>query len=147
MKPRKTHAGPNEPALHAYYQAKHSLSNINRFVLSGPSFFEVAVDLSRCGTCTKNIRSTLHSWHTLQGEKISFQCTSVRVDRYQFFGSSCRLVATPIVGTFAKNTALLSHVQRMLISIVNDVFGSMNERHRGSPYNLACVAARIQTTH
>ena len=147
MKPRKPHVGPNEPALRAYYQAEHSLSNTFRFVLMGPSFWDVAVDLSRCDTCTKNIRSTTQSWHTLQGEQISFQCTQVRVDRYQFFGSMCRLVAMPIVGTCAKNTALLSHVPRLIVSVISDVFWSMNERHRGSTYHLACVAARAQTTH
>ena len=52
-----------------------------------------------------------------------------------------------IVGTCAKGNALLAHVPRMIISIMNDAFWSMNEGLRGSPNNLACVAARVQTTH
>ena len=52
-----------------------------------------------------------------------------------------------ILGTFAKNTALLVHVPRKIISIINNVFWSMNAGHCGSPYNLACVVAWVRTTH
>ena len=52
-----------------------------------------------------------------------------------------------IVGTCAKNTALLVHVPKMIISSINDVFYSKTGSLYGTPYNLACVAARVQTTH
>ena len=123
---------------------KKSLSNIFRFVLIGPSFLEVAVDL----TCVIHVPRISDLQCIIRIHyKVNRDCS----DEFRFvLIDSIFLavaVAMSILSTCAKGIALLAHVPGMIISIINNAFWSMNKGHRGSSFNLACVAVRVRTTH